>query len=76
MILYTVMTDDGECIAIRGTRKDALMFIFEEVRSDDYIGDDWRDEYEVETVDEMLDEIDSRHSFCGMYVTECDNCQI
>ena len=76
MTLYTVMTDDGECIAIRGTRRDALMFIFEKAREDDYIGDDWRDEYEVETVDEMLDEIDGRHSFSSMYVTECDNCQI
>ncbi len=74
--VYTIMTDDGECIAIRGTRRDALMFIFEQAREDDYIGDDWRDEYEVETVDEMLDEIDSRHSFDSMYVTECDNCQI
>lgn len=76
MTLYTVMTDDGECVAIRGTRKDALMFIFEKAREDDYIGDDWREEYEVETVDEMLDEIDSHHSFSSMYVTECDNCQI
>ena len=74
--VYVVMTDDGECIAIRGTRRDALMFIFEKAREDDYIGDDWREEYEVETVDEMLDEIDSRHSFDSMYVIECDNCQI
>lgn len=69
--VYTVMTDDGDCIAIRGTRRDALMFIFEEA-----CDKDWREEYEVETVDEMLDEIDSRHSFSSMYVTECDNCQI
>lgn len=74
--VYTVMTDDGECIAIRGTRKDALMFIFEKAREDDYIGDNWREEYEVETVDEMLKEIDYCHSFGSMYVTECDNCQI
>lgn len=70
------MTDDGECIAIRGTRRDALMFIFEEARNDNYISDDWREEYEVKTVDEMLDEIDYCHSFNGMYVTECNNCQI
>lgn len=76
MTLYTVMTDDGECIAIRGTRRDALMFIFEKAREDDYIGDNWREEYEVETVDEMLNEIDGHHSFNSMYVTECDNCQI
>lgn len=76
MTLYTVMTDDGECIAIRGTRKDALMFIFEEARKDNYIGDDWREEYEVKTIDEMLDEIDGHHSFGSMYVTECNNCQI
>ena len=76
MTLYIVMTDDGECIAIRGTRKDALMFIFEEARNSNYIGDNWREKYEVETVDEMLDEIDSHHSFNGMYVVECDNCQI
>lgn len=76
MTLYTIMTDDGECIAIRGTRRNALMFIFEEARNDDYIGDDWREEYEVETVDEMLNEIDSHHSFDSMYVTVCDNCQI
>ena len=71
MTLYTVMTDDGECIAIRGTRRDALMFIFEEECMED-----WRERYEVETVDEMLDEIDSHHSFGSMYVTECNNCQI
>lgn len=76
MILYTIMTDDGECIAIRGTRKDALMFIFEKAREDNYIGDNWREEYEVKTVDEMLDEIDGHHSFNSMYITECDNCQI
>lgn len=75
-MVYVVMTDDGECIAIRGTRRDALMFIFEKAREDNYIGDDWRDEYEVETVDEMLDEIDTHHSFSSMYVAECDNCQI
>lgn len=69
--VYTVMTDDGECIAIRGTRKDALMLIFEEGCEEN-----WREEYQVETVDEMLDEIDSHHSFSGMYVTECNNCQI
>ena len=74
--VYTVMTDDGECIAIRGTRRDALMFIFEKARENDYISDDWREEYEVKTVDEMLDEIDGRHSFNSMYVTECDNCKI
>lgn len=69
--VYVVMTDDGECIAIRGTRRDALMFIFEEECMED-----WREKYKVETVDEMLDEIDSHHSFSGMYVAECDNCQI
>ena len=71
MTLYTVMTDDGECIEIRGTRRDALMFIFEQGCEEN-----WREEYEVETVDEMLDEIDSHHSFNSMYVAECDNCQI
>lgn len=76
MTLYTVMTVNGNCIAIRGTREDALMFIFEEARNNDYIGDDWREEYEVKTVDEMLEEIDCRYSFNEMYVTECDNCQI
>lgn len=74
--VYTIMTDDGECIAIRGTRKDALMFIFEKACEDNYIGDNWREEYEVKTVDEMLDEIDGHHSFNSMYITECDNCQI
>ena len=74
--VYVVMTYEGECIAIRGTRRDALIFIFEKAREDEYIGDDWREEYEVETVDEMLDEIDTRFSFDSMHVAECDNCQI
>lgn len=67
---YVVMTDDGECFAIRGTRKDALMVIFK-----DQCGENWREEYEIETVDEMLDEIDTYRSFHGMYVVECNNCQ-
>lgn len=69
--VYVVMTDDGGCLAIRGTRKDALMVIFDVVREDN-----WREEYKVETVDEMLNEIDRWDAFCGMYVEECDNCQI
>lgn len=74
--VYVVMTYEGECVAIRSTRRDALIFIFEKAREDEYIGDDWREEYEVETIDEMLDEIDSHHSFDSMYVAECEDCQI
>ena len=66
-----IMTDDGDCVAIRADHNAALRAIFERG-----CGDDWREEYGVDTEEEMLEYIDGKRSFCGMFIIECDDCQI
>lgn len=75
MTAYVVMSDDGTCEAVRSTLKDALMVIYWRCygQHDD---DSWKEEYEVDTVEELLDYIDSKRSFEGLYVQECEDCEL
>lgn len=75
MTVYVVMSDDGTCEAVRSTLKDALMVIYWRCygQHDD---DSWKEEYEVDTVEELLDYIDSKRSFEGLYVQECEDCKL
>ena len=75
MTAYVVMSDAGTCEAVRSTLKDALMVIYWRCygQHDD---DSWKEEYEVDTVEELLDYIDSKRSFEGLYVQECEDCEL
>ena len=75
MRVYVVMSDDGDCIAIRSTYEAANRVIYEQCYG--YALDDsWKDEYEVDTVEELIDYIGTRRSFEGLFVTECEDCQL
>lgn len=75
MTVYVVMSDDGTCEAVRATLEAALTVIYER-RYGQYDDDSWKEEYEIDTVEELLDYIDSKRSFEGLYVQECEDCQI
>ena len=75
MTVYVVMSDDGTCEAVRATLKTALTVIYER-RYGQYDDDSWKEEYEVDTVEELLDYIDSKRSFEGLYVQPCEDCKL